>query len=161
MRTSDSERGEIRIYFEMQDFGEPTHLEKVGSDRVTGVEHDIWDVRCANGRWWAVRNPLDAYSLEGFKSRDVVLIFHFGLALKAVDLIVGSWRRLARAVDALRTAREAHSPMVSPTYRTLDSRATTLPSDVPELEVSMEANWLAAMRFRISWAWRASSKRCV
>lgn len=119
MRTSDSEREEIRAYFETQDFGEPMHLEKVASERAGGVEHDIWDVHCADGRWWAVTNPLNAYSQEDFKSRDVVLTFHVGLALRiaaerrppvaggAVDLIVGSWRRWQQAVDALGTAREA------------------------------------------------------
>jgi hypothetical protein len=119
MRTSDSEREEIRDYFEMQDFGEPAHLEKVASERVGGVEHDIWDVHCADGRWWAVTNPLNVYSQEDFKSRDVALTFHVGLALRiaaerrppvaggAVDLIAGSWRRWQQAVDALGTAREA------------------------------------------------------
>ncbi len=61
MRTSASEREEIQGYFEMQDFGEPTHLEKVASERVGGVEHDIWDVHYDNDRWWAVTNPLNAY----------------------------------------------------------------------------------------------------
>jgi hypothetical protein len=119
IRTSDSERDEIRAYFEWQDFGEPTHLEKVATERVGGVEHDIWDVHCADRRWWALTNPLNAYSQEDFKSRDVVLTFHVGLALRiaaerrppvaggAVDLIVGSWRRWQQAVDALGTAREA------------------------------------------------------
>jgi hypothetical protein len=119
MRTSDSERDEILAYVEMQEFGEPTHIEKVASERVGGVEHDIWDVHCADGRWWAVTNPLNCYSQEDFKSRDVVLTFHVGLALRiaaerrppvsdgAVELIVGSWRRWQQAVDALGTAREA------------------------------------------------------
>lgn len=119
MRTSDSEREDIRAYFQMQDYGEPTHLEKVASERVGSVEHDIWDVHTADGRWWAVTIPLNGYSQEDFKSRDVVLTFHVGLALRiaaerrppvaghAVDLIPGSWRRWQQAVDALGTAREA------------------------------------------------------
>jgi len=119
MRTSNSEREEIRAYFEMQEFGEPVHLEKVATERVGGVEHDIWDVHCTDGRWWAVTNPLNGYSQEDFKSRDVVLTFHVGLSLRvaaqrrppvageAVDLIVGSWRRWQQAVDALGAAREA------------------------------------------------------
>jgi hypothetical protein len=119
MRTSDSEREDIRAYFEVQQFGNPTHLEKVSSERVGGIEHDIWDVHCTEGRWWVVTNPLNAYSQEDLKSRDVVLTFHVGLALRiaaerrppvagaAVDLIVGSWRRWQQAVDALGSAREA------------------------------------------------------
>jgi hypothetical protein len=65
MRTSGSERDEIRAYFKMQEFGEPMHLEKVASERVGGVEHDIWDVHCADGRWWAVSNPLNGSQFTG------------------------------------------------------------------------------------------------
>jgi hypothetical protein len=66
-----------------------------------------------------VTNPLNAYSQEDFKSRDVVLTFHVGLALRiatrnevpitdeAAVLLPGAWRRWEDAVEALPTAREA------------------------------------------------------
>lgn len=119
MRTNDCEREEIRAYFEHQDFGAITHLEKVASERAGGVSHDIWDVHCGDARWWAVTNPLNAYSQEDFKSRDVVLTFHVGLMVRiaeqrrppvnenAVGWLPGSWRRWQQAADALTTAQEA------------------------------------------------------
>jgi hypothetical protein len=81
--------------------------------------HDIWDVHCSGRRWWAVTNPLNAYSQDDFKSRDVVLTFHIGLAIRvasqgdvpitdsAAGLLPGAWRRWEQAVEALGTAREA------------------------------------------------------
>lgn len=81
--------------------------------------HEIWDVHCAGSRWWAVTNPLNAYPQEDFKSRDVVLTFHVGLAVRvasqrevpitesAAGLLPGAWRRWEQAVEALTTAREA------------------------------------------------------
>jgi hypothetical protein len=66
-----------------------------------------------------VTNPLNAYSQEDFKSRDVVLRFHVGLAIRiasrdevpitegAAALLPGAWRRWEQAVEALTTAQEA------------------------------------------------------
>ena len=58
------------------------HLEKVSAERVAGTLHDIWDVHTEQGRWWAVTNPLNLYSQDDFKSVDVVLLFHVGLAMR-------------------------------------------------------------------------------
>jgi hypothetical protein len=120
MRASRWERDQVRSYFESQWPDDPVvHLEKVASERVAGVPHDIWDVHCADRRWWAVTNPLNAYSQDDFKSRDVVLTFHVGLSLRmasqpdvpikdsAAALLPGAWRRWEQAVEALTTAREA------------------------------------------------------
>jgi len=120
VRTTDWEREAIRGYFEVQ-WPEDAieHLEKVAAERVAGVLHEIWDVHTAGRRWWAVTTPLNAYSQEDFKSRDVVLTFHVGLAIRiasrdevpitegAAALLPGAWRRWEQAVEALTTAREA------------------------------------------------------
>jgi hypothetical protein len=46
------------------------------------VRHDIWDVHCTQSRWWVVTNPTNLYSQQDFKSGEVVLTFHIGLALR-------------------------------------------------------------------------------
>jgi hypothetical protein len=120
VRTTDWERDAIRGYFETQSPEDAIeHLEKVAVERVAGVLYEIWDVHTASGRWWAVTNPLNAYSQEDFKSRDVVLTFDVGLAIRiasrdqvpitagAAALLPGAWRRWEQAVEALTTAREA------------------------------------------------------
>lgn len=120
MRTSVSERDELLSYFAGQLPNDPVvHVEMVASERVGGTVHDIWDVHCATSRWWAVSHPLNLYSQTDFKSRDVVLTFHVGLAMRmatvhtvpvnerAASLLPGGWRRWEQAVDAFGTAKEA------------------------------------------------------
>jgi hypothetical protein len=83
MRATTWERQAIEAYVEHElPDGRIVHLEKAAAERGGSVPHDIWDVHTTAGRWWAVTNPLNLYSQEDFKSRDVVLTFHVGLALR-------------------------------------------------------------------------------
>jgi len=115
-----NERQEVLSYFENQMADDPVvHLEKVAVERVGPNVHDIWDVHCQNSRWWAVSCPLNYYSQEDFKSRDVVLTFHIGLAARvfsrkqppitemAVSLLPNAWRLWEQAVEGMATSREA------------------------------------------------------
>jgi hypothetical protein len=70
-----------------------------------------------------VTNPTNLYSKEDFKSRDVVLTFHIGLALRVsylqerdvpvapepADLLPGSWRRWQQAFEAYDSGDEAET----------------------------------------------------
>jgi hypothetical protein len=120
MRTSESERDDVLRYFASELPNDPVvHVEKVASERVGSTVHDIWDVHCKASRWWAVSNPLNLYSQADFKSRDVVLTFHVGLAMRmatlhavpitdhAAALLPGVWRRWELAVEAFSAAKEA------------------------------------------------------
>jgi hypothetical protein len=71
----------IRAYVEGQAREQVVHLEKAASELVGPVRHDIWDVHCADSRWWVITEPTNLYSQEDFKSRDVALTFHIGLAM--------------------------------------------------------------------------------
>jgi hypothetical protein len=82
IRASEREKDAIRAYVEDQAHEEVIHLEKAASELVGPVRHDIWDVHCPESRWWVVTNPTNLYSQQDFKSRDVVLTFHIGLALR-------------------------------------------------------------------------------
>jgi len=87
------------------------------------VRHDIWDVHCADSRWWVVTNPTYLYTQADFKSRDVVLTFHVGLALRmmymgerqvpvsppSTALLPGSWRRWEQAFEAYDSGDEAEN----------------------------------------------------
>lgn len=120
MKSTPQERNAVLAYFEGQASDDPViHLEKVAVERVGSVVHDIWDVHCEQSRWWAVSNPLNLYSQDDFKSRDVVLTFHVGLAIRiasqdqipitdtAAALLPIAWRVWEQAVDAMTTGREA------------------------------------------------------
>jgi hypothetical protein len=123
MRARDREKEAIRAYVEDQAHEEVIHLERAASELVGPVRHDIWDVHCAESRWWVVTNPPNLYSQEDFKSRDVVLTFHIGLALRiqyarerevpvapgSADLLPGSWRRWQQAFEAYDSGDEAET----------------------------------------------------
>src|SRR5258708_37435453 len=74
--------GRVRLYVENQAHERVKHVEKVASELVGAVRHEIWDVHCVASRWWVVTPPMNLYSQADFKSRDVVLTFHLGLALR-------------------------------------------------------------------------------
>jgi hypothetical protein len=123
MRSTKAEKDSIRAYVEGQAHEKVVHLEKAASELVGPVRHDIWDVHCASSRWWVVTNPTNLYTQEDFKSRDVVLTFHIGLALRmaylserdvpvlptSADLLPGSWRRWQQAFDAYDSGDEAEA----------------------------------------------------
>src|SRR6185437_14619659 len=57
MRASKREKDSIRSYVESRAHETVIHLEKVASELVGPVRHDIWDVHCADSRWWLVTEP--------------------------------------------------------------------------------------------------------
>ena len=99
------------------------HLEKAASELVGPVRHDIWDVHCTDSRWWVITEPTNLYSQDDFKSRDVALTFHIGLAIRvsylqerkvpvkpeSADLLPGSWRRWEQAFEAYDSGDEAEN----------------------------------------------------
>jgi hypothetical protein len=123
MRASKREKDEIEAYVEAQAHEEVVHLEKAASEMVGPVRHDIWDVHCANSRWWVVTNPTNLYTQADFKSRDVVLTFHIGLAVRIeylrerdipvaperAHLLSGAWRRWQQAFEAYDSGDEAEN----------------------------------------------------
>src|ERR1700683_3389044 len=82
MRATKRETDRIRAYVEDQAHEDVVHLEKAASELVGPVRHDIWDVHCADSRWWVITEPTNLYSQEDFKSRDVALTFHIGLSTR-------------------------------------------------------------------------------
>lgn len=120
MKATAHERDTVLAYLAGQLDDEPVvHLETVAVERVGAVVYDVWDAHCRDSRWWVVSNPLNLYSQEDFKSRDVVLTFHIGLAVRvasqdrvpvtdtAAALLPTAWRQWEQAAEAMATSREA------------------------------------------------------
>jgi hypothetical protein len=76
----------IRAYVADQADEDVVHVEHAASEMVGPVRHEVWDVHCTDSRWWVVTNPTNLYDQADFKSRDVVLTFHIGLALRVAYL---------------------------------------------------------------------------
>jgi hypothetical protein len=68
VHSSQRDKDEIRTYVEGQAHERVIHLEKAASELVGPVRHNIWDVHCAESRWWVVTNPTNLYSQADFKS---------------------------------------------------------------------------------------------
>lgn len=82
VRDADSEQ-DIANYVHGQAHDEIVqHVEKVKTEYVMGVAHDIWDVTTDRGRWWVITNMTNLYSQQHFPSMDYTLSFHVGLMMR-------------------------------------------------------------------------------
>ena len=57
-----------------------TFVQKVYSENVLHVRHDVWDVHTNVDRWWVLTQPMNLYSQEQFPNMDLAVTFHIGCA---------------------------------------------------------------------------------
>lgn len=93
-------------------------IQKVYSENVLFVRHDVWDVHTDADRWWVITEPMNLYAQEQFPNMDLALTFHVGLCLRIprserqklseipVAPFAQSYRGLQEASDALAQASE-------------------------------------------------------
>lgn len=87
--------------------------QKVYSENVLHVCHNVWDVHTDKDRWWVITEPTNLYSQEQFPNMDLALTFHVGLCLriprsqrpKVADLPVEPFAEAYRYLD------EAHGAL--------------------------------------------------
>jgi hypothetical protein len=80
---TEQERKDILDYMAGQAHDEVIELiQKVYSEKVGSISHDIWDVHTHCARWWVITNPTNLYSQEQFPNMDLALTFHVGLCLR-------------------------------------------------------------------------------
>lgn len=94
-------------------------LQKVYTENVMNVRHDIWDAHTDKDRWWVITSPTNLYSQEQFPNMDLALTFHVGLCLRIprgekqklsdipAEPFLECLRNLQEASDALGQAQEA------------------------------------------------------
>jgi hypothetical protein len=95
-----------------------TFVQKVYSENVLHVRHDVWDVHTNVDRWWVITEPMNLYSQDQFPNMDLALTFHIGLCLRIprserqqlselpVEPFAEAYRHLEEAHDALRQSSE-------------------------------------------------------
>lgn len=95
-----------------------TMVQKVYSENVLHVRHDVWDVHTDKDRWWVITEPMNLYAQDQFPNMDLALTFHIGLCLRIprserdklsdlpVEPFAECYRYLAEASDALAQANE-------------------------------------------------------
>ncbi|WP_146165305.1 MULTISPECIES: hypothetical protein [Nocardia] len=117
---SEAEERQIREYVNSQSRDDEAELvQKIGSRRMLGRVHDIYDVHCKNSRWWVITDPTNLYSQEDFPQAEQALIFHLGLGLFLTERsraemdeneeehVSPSWRRFRQALETMDTASES------------------------------------------------------
>jgi hypothetical protein len=93
-------------------------VQKVYSENVLNVRHDVWDVHTNVDRWWVITEPMNLYSQQQFPNMDLALTFHIGLCLRIprserqklsaipAEPFVACLRGLQEASEALAQAQE-------------------------------------------------------
>jgi hypothetical protein len=112
----------IRQYVESQSPKDDsvTVVQQVGSQRILGRVHDLYDVHCTDTRWWVITNPTNLYQQSDFPQVDQALIFHIGLGAVLAERsrgemadpadqeqVTSSWRRFRQAIDSMNDANES------------------------------------------------------
>src|SRR5260221_10164248 len=80
---TQDESDHVTSYMQSQAPGLPVQfVQKVYSENVLNVRHDVWDVHTDVDRWWVITDPMNLYSQDQFPNMDLALTFHVGLNLR-------------------------------------------------------------------------------
>lgn len=125
MDSPPHQRGAIIDYFLSQspDGTVVHHAEKVASERIYGIKHDVWDVQSSDGRWWVITNPTNLYPQEmtPTPSMDHAFALHIGVTARMLarrhleapvdgpprELVSRAWRKFEQAAKELNEGDEA------------------------------------------------------
>lgn len=119
LKATEQEREHILTYMSDQaPDGTVEFVQKVYSEQLHSLRHDIWDVHTNLGRWWVITNPMNLYSQVQFPNMDLALTFHVGLCLRVpsserqslanleIEPLVSCWRTFEEASEELKHAEE-------------------------------------------------------
>lgn len=96
-------------------------VQKLHSESLNSVRHDIWDVHTKRARWWVITNPTNLYSQKQFPNMDLALTFHVGLCLRipkhgrpsmaeqSLEPLVACWRAFDEITEELSRADETEA----------------------------------------------------
>jgi hypothetical protein len=118
------QRAIIDYFLSQSPDGTEVHrAEKVASERIYGIKHDVWDVDSSDGRWWVITNPTNLYSQEmtPTPSMDHAFALHIGVTARLLarqhleapvdgpprELVSRAWRKFEQSAEALNEADEA------------------------------------------------------
>ena len=125
VKSPEHQRQTIIDYFltESPEGTEVHHAEKVASERIYGIKHDVWDVDSTDGRWWVITNPTNLYPQEMVPtpSMDHAFSLHIGVTARMLarqhleapvdgpvrEFVSKAWRKFEQTAEALEVADEA------------------------------------------------------
>jgi hypothetical protein len=119
LAATEREIKHVTEYMQSQAPGVEVELvQKVYSENVLHVRHDVWDVHTDVDRWWVITEPMNLYAQDQFPNMDLALTFHVGLCLRIprserqklstlpIEPFSECYRCLQEATDALAQAGE-------------------------------------------------------
>lgn len=119
LKATEQEQEGILSYMQQQAPDETVQLvQKVYSEQIHSIRHEIWDVHTNRTRWWVITNPTNLYSQNQFPNMDLALTFQVGLCLRIptserqsleelhVEPLVACCRGFEEASEALKHAEE-------------------------------------------------------
>lgn len=144
MKSPEHQKRSVIEYVEIEAKGEKVkRAEKVTSEKIYDVTHDVWDVETNKDRYWVITDPTNLYSHTVFPSMDYALSFHIGLMSRMsasqrtnatdedVYLTPKTWRQMDQTYEALDNAEEAED------FQAIGARCReTLITFVEELKTS-------------------------
>lgn len=122
---SDLEIKSITQYVESQTHDRENGVrlvQKVGSRRIAGNTHELFDVWMEkDDRWWVITDPLNLYAQEDFNSIEQAFTYHLGLGMILLHRGTGeavetedddpgmrpAWRKFTKAAEAMSEASES------------------------------------------------------
>ena len=120
MKSPEHQKRNVSEYVEMEAEGEKVErAEKVSSEKIYDITHDIWDVETDKDRYWVITEPTNLYSHTEFPSMDYALSFHIGLMNRMsanqhtsatnedIYRTPKAWRQWEQTHEALEIAEEA------------------------------------------------------
>jgi hypothetical protein len=135
----------IRQYVESQSPADDpvTLVQSVGSQRILGRRHDLYDVHCETTRWWVITDPTNLYQQSDFPEVDQALIFHLGLGM----FIAERNRRTLDDPGSPRTRQQLMAPVQSSDRRHERRRGIRgLPSGRGEVSRRTDRAWQGTRR---------------
>jgi hypothetical protein len=121
--TANEER-RVREYVnaESPEGDQVTFIQRLGTRKIVGRSHTMFDVRTKRSRWWVISDPMmNLYPQSDFQDIQMALTYHIGLCAVVAEksrktfrkpkdeLLTGAWRRFERAIDAFNDADEAEA----------------------------------------------------
>lgn len=120
----EHEERRVREYVngQLRGYDDPVALvQKIGSRRMEGRLHPMYDVRTERGaRWWVIGGLMNLYSQDDFHSIDMAFTYHLGVEVtiserqrqeprseEDASYFRGAWRRFEQAAEMMDSADES------------------------------------------------------
>jgi len=118
-RAEEYERRSVEEYFALEAAEPIAQIRKIGSRRIMGTAHGLWEVASERAPYWVMTSPTALYAQGGYRDLEDAFTYHLRAWAEVMDnhdtdipdeqrdRLAGPWRQWRQAADALAHAEEA------------------------------------------------------